>query len=481
MISFPNLSGNLLAAGTIINSTAAQTESIAYPLANIFSRKRTKVWRSAYQDFLIKNGNAYLDFNIGGGPLLAFIIEKQYRGVELAGRVASEMNSVAGVSDITAAYFPSLGRFNISKAAGTLNLLRATGANKNNSAFGTLGYLGSADSSGLSQNSSFDGFFGTTGKFVIGGSNNQLHYNDGVNRTATIPVGTYTGQELAAEIKYQMDVTSGVTNFRVTYMPFLPYRFQIGRASGTINLRVSVTTNAIWNTIGFTGGVDLTGSADYNATAIRIHTEDGPVIDMGAATSLSFVAIQGTNIQDQLNNIRLQNATSDSWSVPSNTIAPTAVLNDSTNGLGWAYFSFSPQNFRYWRIKITDSTNPNGFVQIGHLFGGNLYTMNYDFNYFGTFTKVRRPYGPSLLQCNLPFDPIIQADKNFLDSFMDSVIDDNDPENNIPFPMLLDPSGLAYPKMIYAVFPERPTFTEKSTGLGGSQWSSNDFIVRESD
>ena len=54
--------------------------------------------------------------------------------------------------------------------------------------------------------------------FVINSSNNTLIFNDGVNRTATLTTGTYTGTELAAEMKAALESANGsVDTYTVTY------------------------------------------------------------------------------------------------------------------------------------------------------------------------------------------------------------------------------------------------------------------------
>ncbi len=96
----------------------------------------------------ITSANNKIDFNIGGGALLATIPVGIYIAgyddggthIGLAKAIATAMNTAAGVGDIKITIDLTTKKFTISKTAGTLNLLCNTGANKAQGAYETLGF-----------------------------------------------------------------------------------------------------------------------------------------------------------------------------------------------------------------------------------------------------------------------------------------------------------------------------------------------------
>jgi hypothetical protein len=96
----------------------------------------------------ITSSNKYIDFNIGASELNASLTEKAYKTpMALATEIATKMTALAGAA-ISCSYSSTTGKFTISKASGTLQLLWDTGANTANSAATTLGYSDAADDTG---------------------------------------------------------------------------------------------------------------------------------------------------------------------------------------------------------------------------------------------------------------------------------------------------------------------------------------------
>jgi len=95
-----------------------------------------------------------LDFNVGGGALAAgggYPAEGAYFGMELVcSQWAAFMNTAAGTGDITITYNQTTHLVTIAKGAGTLQLLCATGANKQRALYPMLGFTGGDRTGSLS-------------------------------------------------------------------------------------------------------------------------------------------------------------------------------------------------------------------------------------------------------------------------------------------------------------------------------------------
>lgn len=98
--------------------------------------------------------NKFLDFNVGGSELNITLDEKTYRSPdELADAIQSKMNELTtGITVVWNSFGASAGKFTISKASGTLNILWKTGihgSDNTDTHVGTLiGYSDAANDTG---------------------------------------------------------------------------------------------------------------------------------------------------------------------------------------------------------------------------------------------------------------------------------------------------------------------------------------------
>jgi hypothetical protein len=93
-------------------------------------------------------------------------------------------------------------------------------------------------------------------------------------------------------------------------------------------------------------------------------------IDLGSAKSLDFAALVNHNITSSAT-VTLYAGTSSSPSTNANVFT-------------WKKFDMfrylsSPLNFRYWRIRVQDSTNPDTYISVGRALLGatSVFTKNY--------------------------------------------------------------------------------------------------------
>ena len=183
-------------------------------------------------------------------------------------------------------------------------------------------------------------------RFEITASTNQLYFNDGLAKTATITAGEYTGTTLATEIQTQLNTIS--SGFTVTHLTDSIFRFVNG---SSFTLSLTSTTNAIWDTLGFTGVVDETGTT-IDADRARYHYPyEYILVDFGYNARVDFIGMVSSleadfTIPDEAT-VTVEANNINDFTAPPYTATPTY------NSLGLFHFITDvDSDYRYWRIKI---------------------------------------------------------------------------------------------------------------------------------
>jgi len=205
------------------------------------------------------------------------------------------------------------------------------------------------------------------GTFVITSANNLVYINDGANKTATVTAGTYTYATLAAAVQTALNAVSA--SWTCTYdFSGGSFTFTIGRTSGTKTLRCSVSTNAMWDTLGYVGSVDQTAAA---ADQPRNHTSEFFTVDFGvarapllfalrAAADGSFPISQSATVTLKANNVN-------DFTSPALTRTVTVDGDGITHWLD----DLTSTSYRYWKFEFADRLNavgPEGFaLNVGYL------------------------------------------------------------------------------------------------------------------
>lgn len=192
------------------------------------------------------------------------------------------------------------------------------------------------------------------GNFEITTSNQKVYINDGTNKTVTLTVGLYTYATLATHIQTRLNASS--SNWTVAYDSVSTYKFTINRTIGTAVLRLTQTSNAAWDTLGYTGVLDRSTPA-FIADQPRNHTDEWVQCDLGVPQQATFAGLisgidevftlsQGATVKVQANNI-------DYWASP-----PVDITLPIT-GQGAMKFidEDNTATYRYWRLKIVDRMN----------------------------------------------------------------------------------------------------------------------------
>ncbi len=289
-----------------------------------------------------------------------------------------------------------------------------------------------------------------TGWFEITASNNKLYFDDGGAQTATITASATaytTGTLMATQVQTQMNAVS--SGFTVSYSTST-YKFTISHASN-FELTITSTTNAIWQTLGFTGSSDLTGANSYTGDAQRNHYPyEWFKLDLGAAAEVGFVGLIGdlsATIQiSSTATITVEGNGSDSWASPS----LSETLTRTTDG-AFNFIDTVASSYRWWRVTIADMDNPLGpEFGVGHAFLGpfqnvtNNIQTGFSFNqidesviaksdggqiYVDTKTKYYSFAGMGILR-------VSPSDKQTIENIFKTV------GTHTPFYISLDPQGL---------------------------------------
>lgn len=212
------------------------------------------------------------------------------------------------------------------------------------------------------------------GNFEISDSNKYLYINDGSNKTITLTVGSYTFTTLASHIQTQLNASS--SNWTCTYNSTTTFKFTINRTSGTAVLRKSVTTDAVWDTLGYVGTTDVSTPA-FVADEQRNHTSEWVQCDLGVPQQATFAAIlsgidelytlsETAVVKCRANNI-------DYWESPPLDITIPILSNSSMKFID----EDNSATYRFWRLEITDRLNylgPEG-LKLAYMYVGDHTTI----------------------------------------------------------------------------------------------------------
>lgn len=205
--------------------------------------------------------------------------------------------------------------------------------------------------------------------------NDQIYINDGTNKTITITAGHYTTPAaLATQIQTNLNASS--SNWTVTYdSNGGTYKFTIAN-SGSVTLRLSQTTNSIWDTIGYTSTTDQVGTS-FPANEQRNHTSEYLRFDMGYQSEMTFIGCIGDvsetfGLSSQAVVTLKGNNIDTNWGSPD--FEKTLTVTDK--GIYDWNDTVSDARYRYWRFEYEDKYNSTSGPNIEI---GNLYLGSYDY------------------------------------------------------------------------------------------------------
>ena len=205
------------------------------------------------------------------------------------------------------------------------------------------------------------------GNFEIISSNQKIYVEA---TSATISSGFYLPATLASEIQSKLNaVDSGWT---VTYST-TTFKFTIVN-SGSKTLALSSTTDAIWDTIGFTGTIDQIGLS-FEADEQRNHTDEWVKLDYAVpftGSCMGIISLLGEQFPlSSTATIKIQANNVDLW-----TSAPLDITVVKSSRGVFDFFddlAEGARTYRWWRIQIIDKLNvlgPTG-VRLSRLYIGD--------------------------------------------------------------------------------------------------------------
>jgi len=201
----------------------------------------------------------------------------------------------------------------------------------------------------------------TGGNFDITTANQTIYINTGSNLSANIPAAAYaSGALLAAAIQTALNSVS--TLWVCTYS-LATGKFFIDRSASPATLRLTQTTNAIWDTIGFTGVADVSvNPSGLTADVRRNHTSERVTIDLGAAIEVrAFHAIGGASEDFGISDTATVSLKGNN--VPVFTAPPVdvSIVPERTGIFKYLEVAdIANTTYRYWEFEFIDRENPNG-------------------------------------------------------------------------------------------------------------------------
>lgn len=241
----------------------------------------------------------------------------------------------------------------------------------------------------------------TTGAFRVISSNKKIYINDGSDKTVTLTEATYTtGALLASHIQTQLNASS--TNWTVTYSSST-YKFTIGRSSGTAILKLTSTTDAGWDTLGFVGVSDQNVGTGTSGDEQRNHTSERFRVDLGTAKEiLAFFVISAADEEFPVSSAGTMTLKGDNVSSnldPGGSPTVSVTLSRETTGIFKFIDDLASTTLRYWEFEFEDRLNPNGPAFQIH----NIYLGDYVSPVSRTVTNgfVKRLIDPSTSQRSL--------------------------------------------------------------------------------
>lgn len=222
------------------------------------------------------------------------------------------------------------------------------------------------------------------GYFEITSENQNVYINDGSDKTVALTIGTYTYSTLASHVQTRLNASS--SNWTCTYdFNGGTFKFTIDRSSGTEVLRFSQSTNAAWDTLGFTGLVD-DNSGPFVADEPRNHTGEFLKWDFGTSRPIGFFAAIGKitkafGLSSAANIYLMANSVDDFTNPPMNL-----TLSPHDRGIMRFQDDLDDYSYRYLKFGFDDRLNPCGpkGFEIGHVYAGDYETY--------TTTSVNRGF-----------------------------------------------------------------------------------------
>ncbi|WP_374029774.1 hypothetical protein [Bdellovibrio bacteriovorus] len=194
--------------------------------------------------------------------------------------------------------------------------------------------------------------------------------------TITLPETSYSSRsDMLADLQASLNDHGSTTLTYTCSVNNVDKRTKIA-ATGVFSI---ISTNALsadlCHALGFTSAADYVGASEYISEARIIHSYEFLRIDLGVDGNPQALVLTGER-NTKLNlsaaaTVIIEANLTDNWAAPAfSQVVPfhdrTMVLFDE-NGL-------APVPYRFWRIKIVDQDNPDGFIEFNKVYLGTMYS-----------------------------------------------------------------------------------------------------------
>jgi len=154
-------------------------------------------------------------------------------------------------------------------------------------------------------------------------------------------------------------------------------------------------------------------------------------LDLGSAQQMDALALLDHNLSATAT-IQLKGDAAANWAAP----ALSEAITRQASNLIYTVLSAS-RTYRYWRLELTDTANPSGFLRISELFPAVPLVMSQNFDrgwhrtrraeLYGASSAVRRPRGivGKVEAIALNYKLMTDADRLAMCALFDSVYDDS--------------------------------------------------------
>lgn len=219
----------------------------------------------------------------------------------------------------------------------------------------------------------------TNGFWLIEVGSNEIVFREsvGVDLTATIAAGEYSSTaDFVVALKAALDA-AGDSTYTVTYLAHGKFKIESNGAGGggIFQLRMEHADSAdMADILGF-DTVAYTGSLEYTADVVRIHTSDWLVFDLGIATNpKAFCLVGDRNNPLRITStavIKLMGNPTNNWAAPA--VELTIPYSDKALAV-WDFEGLAdiPAGYRYWKFEIVDRENARLYIELGAAFLGDM-------------------------------------------------------------------------------------------------------------
>lgn len=220
----------------------------------------------------------------------------------------------------------------------------------------------------------------SNGHFKIIAGENTIIFRDasgGPDKTATIAPGEYSSTTSFMNAVDAAFEASGLASYAVTQNSNLKFAITSDLSGGATHFEINWSDSdslAMAAVMGYDISGNDTGGTTYTSDVSRVATSEWIKWDMGISSDPNAFILAGPRNKpikiSPSATITLQASHFDNWtSPPFELVIPyddevIAVLAEE---------SLSNTAYRYWRLKIEDLDNPNGYVEVGCFFLGRYY------------------------------------------------------------------------------------------------------------